>query len=260
VIDIGIDESAPSAQGTLVLSAMIGQTSKMKRLDRKWKADLERYNVAYFHAKEHWNRRSKAYSRISMQKRQELLSRLVGHIHKYSNVGLSVSIDPQEYADLTTPPFRSEWGSAYAFAIQMLIILVHFELKESEEKGRSHKNELANVLIEGGHKNTQQAFEIISKAVGKVGDDSAFIRVKSVGVGGKKDNPILQAADLLAYGWCQRISMGKSQMLDKLAGAGAPPEKFKALDLSVELVEMLKRDIDAHAQRRNDLRFKARKL
>jgi hypothetical protein len=255
VIDLGIDESEIGRTRTLVLAAIIGQTSRLRKLDREWKKDLERFNVKFFHAKEHWNRKSKAYSGISVQKRKDLLARLVGHIHKYASAGLAVAIDPEEHISLTTPRFRSSWGSPYAFAIQILVILIRLELEKEEKEGRCRKDEPVNVLIEDGHRNTRQAFEILSKGIG---EDAGFLRMKSVGIGGKKDNPILQAADLIAYGCCQEMSRGVSKTLSKLVGA--KPEKFKLLRADAGTIELIKRDIHADFKRRRELRLKPRPI
>jgi hypothetical protein len=81
VIDIGIDESKPSSGPLLVVSAVVGKTSPMRKLDAEWKAELAKAGVDYFHAKEHWNLRSKAYHGISRDDRERLLNRLVLHLH-----------------------------------------------------------------------------------------------------------------------------------------------------------------------------------
>ncbi len=247
VIDCGIDESRRSGEQLLVVSALIGQTSLMGKLAKAWKSDLATERVDFFHAKEHWNLRAKPYRGLSNSKRRALLSRLTGHIHKYAEMGLSVVIDVEEYERITSPRFRSNWGAPYAFAVQMLMILIHLDL---EDRKRAHEG--VNILVEDGP-HVYQALEIIDKAKG---NENAFIRVVTSGHGPKKDNPILQAADLLAYGSCQYLSTGESRIYSGLVRP--KPERFPWLHCNTELVEMVKRDINADIQRRRDLHINVR--
>ncbi len=80
VIDIGIDESKSGP--LLVVSAIVGKTSPMRKLDAEWKRELVSSGVDYFHAQEHWNLRSKSYHGISREERERLLKSLVGHFQK----------------------------------------------------------------------------------------------------------------------------------------------------------------------------------
>jgi Protein of unknown function (DUF3800) len=244
VIDCGIDESGRPEKNLLVVSAVIGQTSMMKKLATAWKKDLADNRVDFFHAKDHWNLRAKAYHRLSMNKRSALLSRLIGYIHKHAEMGCSVAIDVKEYKRITSERFRSNWGAPYAFAVQMLMILISIDLQK-----RNRLHESVNILIEEGP-HVRQACEIIGKAKG---NKNAFIRVATYGCGGKKDNPILQAADLLAYGCCEYLSTGKSRMYTNLAGP--EPQRFPCLPFNAELIEMLKRDISANIELRSKLRL-----
>ena len=67
MIDIGIDESKSGS--TLVLSAIIGKTGSMEKLDTEWTCELKRSGVDYFF-KEH-----AAFYQISGQKSTEAGSR-----------------------------------------------------------------------------------------------------------------------------------------------------------------------------------------
>jgi hypothetical protein len=95
VIDVGIDEGGSG--DTFVVSGIIGQTSHMKKLDRKWKETLKWYGVDYFHGKEHWNRRARPYHGINVRKRRALLTELVRLIHKYAHVGVTVYVNEHKY-------------------------------------------------------------------------------------------------------------------------------------------------------------------
>jgi hypothetical protein len=248
VIDIGIDESG--AKNLLVVSALAGQTARMKKMSKAWTASLERVGVDYFHAKEHWNRRSKAYHGISVTKRRWLLQQCVKHIHKYSMAGFSVAIDSKEFDRITDQRFKTEWGSSYSFAIQLMFIMIHFYLRK-----RSALQEPVNILIEDGHKNSKQIIEIIQNGKRKKG---GFIKIGAYGLGGKIGNPILQAADLLAYGSCQALatggletqgdqrvlSQGDSKAFARLIADSPIP--FIVSPWSPSVIEAIKEDLDAY--------------
>lgn len=244
VIDCGIDESVRSNNKLLVVSAIIGQTSTMRKFANAWAKDLQDFNVDFFHAKDHWNRRAKPYHGLSMTKRSKLLKRLIGHIHKYVEVGISVAVNVDEYERITTPRFRSNWGAPFAFSIQMLMVLAHLDLKD-----RNRDREKANVLVEQGA-HIHQALEIIGKAKHS---PYAFVRIASAGWGEKTGNPILQAADLLAYSWGEYLTTNRnSSFMQGLAER--KPHRFPCLPLNTDLVERLKSDINAHIERRRKLR------
>lgn len=244
MIDLGIDESASPQKRLLVMSAIIGQTSHMKKLADRWSQDLKRYGVDFFHAKDHWNKRARPYHGLSMTKRKALLDRLIDHIHRYCDTSISVHIDPEEYKRLTSSRFRTTWGSPYAFCMQMLFALIGTTLKDRQ---RGHEG--ANMLLEAGHANAEQACEIASKAIDS---DDAFLRLITCAKGGKKDNPILQAADLFAYGLCQWLARGDSQMFRQLLRRS--PERFQWAELDNGVIEVVKSDIEAHLQRSREAR------
>jgi hypothetical protein len=96
VIDIGIDESKSGS--ILVMSAIVGNTGLMRKLDTEWKRELIASGVDYFHANEHWNGNSKPYNGISRNERDALLSRLIRHFHSRFMFAPSV---------VTPVPFRT---------------------------------------------------------------------------------------------------------------------------------------------------------
>jgi hypothetical protein len=249
VIDIGIDESG-GKNNLLVVSALAGQTARMRKMSHAWTASLEGVGVDYFHAKEHWNRRSKAYHRVSIAKRRWLVQQCVRHIHKYAVAGFSVAIDTKDFDQITDQRFKTEWGSSYSFAIQLLFIMIHFHLRK-----RDALHEPVNVLIEDGHKNSRQIIEIIQNGKKKKG---GFISIGTYGLGGKMGNPILQAADLLAYGSCQALATGGllSQGDQRVLSPGDSkafarliadtPIPFIVLPWSPSVIEAIKKDVDAY--------------
>lgn len=252
VIDIGIEES--KFNNLLVVSAIVGQTSKMKKLSRGWGDDLSANGVDCFDAKEHWNKRSKAYHQLSTTKRKSLLRKLVSHIHQRASFGMSVCIDVPEYESVTSERFRSQWGSAYSFAIQILIILIHIELGN-----RNNLHGAVNVLIEDGHANSQQIMETVKKANKKSDEDvnGYWLKLGSYGLGGKACNPILQAADLLAYCTCQTHSGRYSAIHRSLVWRSPIP--FLALPWSKATLDAITKDINNFLEQQREQRRLKRK-
>jgi hypothetical protein len=113
VIDVGIDESKSGS--LLVVSAIVGKTSTMRKLDSEWKREITTAGIDYFHAKEHWNLKSKAYHGISTTERKALLDRLIVHLHHRFLFGASTIINETEYRQTTSERFRSQYGSPYGW-------------------------------------------------------------------------------------------------------------------------------------------------
>lgn len=243
VIDCGIDESRTAGKSILVVSAIIGQTANMRKLARAWQKRLNDNGVDFFHAKDHWNLRAKPYHGLSKTKREILLAKLIEQIHKRAEVGLSVAIDVKEYEKITTPKFRSDFGAPYAFAVQQLMMWIYADLKK-----RNRLHEDVNVLIEDGS-HVRQAHEIFTKAKDK---GKMYFNLSSWGLGGK-NNPILQAADLLAYGCCQYVSNGDSVMYRQLANTGSP--RFMHLLCNADWIDSIKMGVEAEIQQKREFRI-----
>jgi hypothetical protein len=240
-IDCGVDES--ERDGILVVSAILSKTTMMQKLTRFWSSDLHRMGVEFFHAKEHWNSRAKPYNGLSMQKRRELLDCLCGHISNYIEFGVSLEVKLAEYKALTSARFRSHFGSPYTMAIQILLIVIHRDLWERKQSG-----EPVNILLEQGP-HIYQAMELLKER--NMGNPEAFVHINSVGEGAKLGNPVLQAADLLAFGWSEYIKSTRSTMLSKIAQHR--PKRFPCIQWRPELIEELKKGINEEIARRRYL-------
>jgi hypothetical protein len=129
----------------------------------------------------------------------------------------------------------------------MMMLLIHIDLKD---RGREH--EVVNFLIEDGHANVRQACEIISNTRQT---KHSFLKLGNYGCGGKLNNPILQAADLLAYGTCQYVSTGRSLMYQRVA-RNAQARQFLRLECTSEIIEKIKSEINASFERRHELHLR----
>lgn len=239
VIDWGMDESEQQSKNLLVLSAVIGPTAQMKKLKRSWTKTLTQNGVDFFHAKDHWNQKYEPYHGLSRDKREIMLSDFVSSMHKRCDGTLSVEVNRDEFENNVSSRFKNTFGSAYAWGVNMLLTLTRIHLVAT----RCIHEEI-NILIEDGHKNAQQAIDLVKRGREKPG---TVLKIKSYGLGGKVGNPILQAADLTAYGLSQMLSTGASVMHDALYAN--PPRTFKRafLPWGKSCLDAIKDDVEYQA-------------
>jgi hypothetical protein len=200
-IDMGYDEGGSG--DTLLVSCQISITEQAKKLKRKWKSRLE--NLKYFHSKDFDNYSQGVFSKAGLgrEQRQELLKDLSDLIHCHVIAGVTARVSISEYDRITTQEFRSKAGTAYGFLIDMCLLRAHALLEELRLP-----TEL-NILVEGGHRNSEQVAQILTQLQQLPSHILPMpIKILTAGLGGKKDHPILQTADMLAYSQWQAISKG----------------------------------------------------
>lgn len=210
VVDVGIDESKSSETSLLVVSAIIGNTGQMKKMSKSWSRDLEAIGVDYFHAKDHWNGKSKPYHGIDRPAREKLAAQLISRITRRFDFGASALVNEDEYRREASDRFRSQYGSPYAFAFQMTMAIIFLELTR---QGRA--NQPVNILIEDGHANARQAIALIEQKNKK--RSNAGLTIGTYGLGRKIGQPVLQAADMLAYGVREFHATGESYFASELS-------------------------------------------
>jgi hypothetical protein len=242
VIDCAFDESGSkeSPRGDLlVVSSYIGATSRMKRLSRSWQTTLDEFGLPYFHTKELWNGKSKLFKGLSKTQRKRLLSALIESVHYNVQWGFSAFIYPDYYVSKTSERFRSQWGSPYTFAMRLTILLLILILERDKRAG-----EAVNIMIEEGHRNASQALEMIREF-------SAFedrpLNIRNYGLGPKKGQPALQAADMLAYASCEDFCT-KSRLMDRLVAKESVTHFW--INCNTEVVEMMQDTVRSYYTRR----------
>jgi hypothetical protein len=195
--DLGYDESG--ADDTLLVTMQVAITEQAKKLKRRWRRELDCANVEFFHAVE-FDRSSGVFAGMRPEKRLELLHTLALLNERYVSIGMTAKVTKSVFASKTTQQFRSKWGTAYTFAIQMLVVGAYLF---AEHMG--YRPEF-NILIEGGHKNAGGAIESLSEAK-KAGMGFAIpSRLLTIEIGSKQHHPILQSADMLAYSEWQHMN------------------------------------------------------
>jgi hypothetical protein len=209
-VDLGYDEGGSG--DTLLVSLQLGIHEQVKKLKRRWKSSLGD-DLPFFHSKDYGNYRSGVFTKaeLSRQDRQELLTELVALIHRYLVVGVTTRVSKRLYEKATTPAFRSRYGTAYGFLIDMCLLTSYNVMTDLSIRPE------VNILIEDGHPNCAQAVSLLEE-VKKVPQDQLGINLKilTVGLGPKADHPILQAADMVAYAQWQRITKGDHTIWDAL--------------------------------------------
>jgi hypothetical protein len=195
-IEIGCDESG--ANDTLLVSFQLGVTDQAKKLHKRWRKRLALDGVEYFHAKEYGNFDHGVFAGLDRNKRAALLHDLSKLVRQHMCIGVTANVSKSLYEQKTTQEFRSRWGTAYTFAIQMLVLVAYLYADRFNLRAEF------NVLIEDGHRHASQAIESLNKA--KQVGLSVPAKLLNIGLGSKADHPILQAADMLAYSHWQQIS------------------------------------------------------
>jgi hypothetical protein len=208
-VDLAYDESGEG--DVLLVSMQIGMTQKAKRMKKLWRKELARAGIPYFHSKDFDNYTGGVFRDLSRQTRERLLDSLAQLARLRLEIGLTARISKQLFRGMTDHKFRSKYATEYSFAIQMLILSAHLYL-ERFELGFD-----VNIVVEEGHRNSGQVLQILRdlKTAPK-GDGLERLNILSVGLGSKKDHPILQASDMLAYSEWQKTISGDTAIYDAL--------------------------------------------
>src|SRR5262249_25170369 len=152
---------------------------------------------------------------LSKTKRKELLDRLLKHIQKHAEYGITARINTDEYKRLTEPGFRSQWGAPYSFCIQIILLRIALILHEENRADRKPDHQI-NILLEDGHVNAQQALDMLNRP-------RSVLHIVRRGLGKKRDHPVLQAADLLAYSSSDHTSSpDESYLFERLRSTQKP--------------------------------------
>jgi hypothetical protein len=243
-VDLGYDEGG---QGdTLLVSLQVGVVRKAIKMKTAWRADLRKAKIPFFHSVDYDNFDAGIFQGMDREARASLLASLSSHLRKRMLFGMTAKVTISYYNSIATPDIRSQWGTAYSFAIQMLMLVTH-EILQQRKLGTE-----INILVESGHPNSQQILQILGriKQAYETGSSDVPLHILSHGLGSKKDHPILQAADMLAYSDWQRLQQKDRKIYDALHVDGC---QYQAgyVDLDKQLVsdglEIAKRSDEAKA-------------
>lgn len=233
-LDLGYDESGSG--DILLVSVQIAIGEQAKKLKRQWRNVLREAGVEYFHSKEFNNFDHGVFAGLDRDERDELLKKLSTLIHRHLSAGVTGKVTKSLYDTRTTQEFRSRWGTAYTFAVNILLIGAYSAAKSL---GLALNPEF-NILVEGGHRHTDQAIETLHDAKKK--GLSIPAKIISVRIGSKEDHPLLQAADMLAYSVWQR-SRGEDSRIFNALNARPSLYTMQYVNLDTDLIDIVKEGV-----------------
>jgi hypothetical protein len=194
-VDLGFDEGGSG--DTLLVSVQVGVTEQARKFKKQWTRRLG--DLVYFHSKDFNNYTSGVFTKAGLTRpqRQVLLKDLAQLIRSRLFLGIIGKVSKSEYDENTTQDFRSLHGTAYGFLILMCMLVTYHRVADLEMSPEF------NILVEDGHRNSQQVAQILKKLQLPSG-----VKILTSGLGSKKDHPILQASDMLAYSQWQGVING----------------------------------------------------
>jgi hypothetical protein len=204
--DLAFDEGGNGSD--LLVSMQLGTVERARKLRKRWSPKLR--GLPYFHSCEFDNISSGIFKGRSKEQREKIMNDLCVLIHRHLTLGATTRIDTKMYDRVTTPAFRSRWGTAYTFSINTLSIIAWIYFRD---RGVDPD---VNILIEDGHRNSAQAVQYLEDSKKLKGKRGQYLNILTVWPGSKKDHPTLQAADMLAYGEWQKITQHDLRMFNAL--------------------------------------------
>src|SRR5665213_2674472 len=215
----------------LIVSVQVYSRRDAEKLCRAWTDELRKFGVKYFHSKDFGNVHKGVFKGLSELQRKLLLSRLAALIHKHAHSGVSAIVDTDFYDREIPPDCKSQWTSAYAFAVTMALGFAYVNL-EREKRGA----EGINILLATGHRNLTQATQRLEEF--KIAKD--VIPVKTWSCGEMADHPTLQTADIIAYASWQSITDRKGDIFHAIHPKGGSRYQHLVFECNEDLIQILK--------------------
>jgi hypothetical protein len=188
------DESG-SHDGSAVLcvAGYVFRKSNAIKLGHEWRKVLRWKKLPYFHMVDcaHGNG---PFANLTKDERIAVETKLIETIKRYAIQGISVTIDPAEYASFPNklPTKAGLYDSAYALCAQTIMTGVWAFIDANPRIGKMH------YFFEAGHQSAPQADEIMRAMLATPRHKHNFRYAGHSSVE-KADAPQIQAADLLAW-------------------------------------------------------------
>jgi hypothetical protein len=235
-IDLGYDEGGSGDK--LLVSVQIGITEQAKKLKRKWKLPG---GLPYFHSKDFGVYNGGVFTKAGLGRkaRERLVGQLGTAIRQHLLFAVTARISISQYESLTSQLFRSKYGTAYGFAVNACLLCAYGLVTD-----HGHNPEF-NILIERGHRNAEQIAQILEglqkvpAEVQRTAGDNVIpdLRILTTGLGEKKDHPILQAADMVAYSEWQGLRRADPTIWNAINRGSGPYHTGRVL-LGAEAIKM----------------------
>ena len=228
-LEMYADESFRGKESDIVLAGFVSSIDAWANFSTLWKKRLEQDNHSHFHAARFRSKHSRLFAALSIHQRAQLLDDLLALIKDHAMVGVSCTINQRDYKSMTTPEFRSRYGSAFAVATAGCF----YQAARFIESTGAPCDELS-VFIEDGHTHGSGAVDLLlyAKEQAKGIDLDSVptgtmvfgkpepmkpLGIGSVGMGSKLTMRPLQAADILAYCTFSQPDHWSAGVLDRIA-------------------------------------------
>jgi hypothetical protein len=214
MLETYFDESAPSDrtdESILIIAGYVGEDRQWVEFSQRWQGVLDRFRLSGFHMRHIRNLRHPLYRRLSGDDRRKLVLNLIEIVSQTALLGSLVYLRPAEYEALTTPEFRTRYGSAYGMLVFLNLLQISRHLTDGKEAPPTTR-----VIVEGGHANAGDALRVVANW--KFDTDPApkeiegeavqgepqparvsALYIEDARLGTKEANLPLHAADMLAY-------------------------------------------------------------
>jgi hypothetical protein len=194
LIEAYIDESGTGdSDPVYCLAGYLLRPGHHVEMSRKWKRELDRYELNYFHMTDCANfQHCEPYKTLGRAKCTTLATSLIGIIKQHCLQGFAVCFSPRFYTPYKDQNIQSQ--NPYAYSVTIVQYEVQRLIKQIGHKGS------VNYIFEAGHSNQKQARLVLDK----LHDDAKkeeFVFGSSFQ--NKLEAPLLQSADILAW-HCQK--------------------------------------------------------
>jgi hypothetical protein len=175
----------------MCVAGLLYERSSQKKLNRKWKAELRKAGISYFHMREFCHRQGQ-FAGKNTDFCDRLHKSLVGVIKQHIAAGASViTIPEKEFDEIRGKRYEFSQYTTCAF------ICMQFLLHQARKLNLGQ----VHFVIESGHRKQGELARLIDKVrssqVAQL--HPMWSRFAAYGFHSKKDVPTLQTADALAY-------------------------------------------------------------
>lgn len=190
------DESG-SHHGSAILcvAGYVFRKNDAIKLGHEWRKVLRWKKLPYFHMVDcaHGNG---PFANLTRDERIAVETRLIEIIKRFAIQGITVTVDPMEYASFPAklPIKPGLYDNAYSFCAQSILAGISAFIEKNPQIGKMV------YFFEAGHKSRPQAEEIM-RAMFAVPKHKHDFRYAGHAFVQKEDSPQIQAADLLAWQW-----------------------------------------------------------
>ncbi len=260
-----LDESLNSNSALdLVIAGYVAPIDAWAEFGEQWSQLLANYGLRHFRMKDFKNANSRLFRHLTKYQRKDLLDSALSVITQNVHMGVSCRIWPRRYESLTTPAFRSKYGSAYGLTATCAVALVTDQVEQYLGPDCT-----VDVFLEDGHPNAAEVVRLITEERNANGDikealpegtiivdagaQQDRLKIGSVGLGTKATMMPLHAADTLAYTTFTSSDWFSQTVLDRLRSSVPHLEVELTADSIQRVVRWIAEDEARRLQTRQEL-------